>query len=766
MTNDVQGRRITIRGIVQGVGFRPFVYGLATQHRLNGWVLNSSSGVEIEVEGSESALLTFIQALQEQMPPLAKIDEFNTTKIAVQEFKLFKIRHSQPKPNEFIPVSPDVSICDDCLQELFNPANRRYRYPFINCTNCGPRFTIIKDIPYDRPKTSMEDFSLCPKCLQEYENPLDRRFHAQPVACEICGPKIWYEENGTTIAEKEQSLQAAREAIKSGKVIAVKGLGGFHLACDASNNEAVKTLRSRKRRSDKPFALMAFNNQIIRQFCEINPKEEELLSSRQRPIVLLNKKENHSLSNVIAPKQKTLGFMLPYTPLHHLLLEPTDDFPEVLVMTSGNLSEEPIAFEDDDAIQRLSPLVDGFLMHNRPIHIRVDDSVVRVLNDAIYPLRRSRGYAPDPIVLKNKHLSIFAAGGELKNTFGFTRDQYAFLSHHIGDLENYETLRSFEEGINHFEKLFRITPQAFACDSHPSYLASKYARERAQHENLPLIEIQHHHAHLAACLADNGLENSGELVTGLIFDGTGYGTDGTIWGGEFLIGNCSSFERVHHLQAVPQPGGDLATRTPARMALAHLWQNKIEWQDTLPPAQALSKTENQVILHQLEASINTPLTSSMGRLFDAVSSLIGIRQTVNYEGQAAIEMEAIAAPDENNFYVIEFEPELTSINLLAFWEQLLNAIDSGTPASILSARFHNSIAQLSLKVSRALQSRYAINTVALSGGVWQNRYLFTKTVALLQQNQFTVLTHKRVPTNDGGIALGQLLIAENQLKKK
>lgn len=765
MTNVVQGRRITIRGIVQGVGFRPFVYGLATGHQLNGWVLNSSSGVEIEVEGSEPALSAFTMALQEQMPPLAKIDEFNTAKIAVQEFKHFTIRHSQPKPGEYIPVSPDVSICDDCLQELFDPANRRYRYPFINCTNCGPRFTIIKDIPYDRPKTSMTDFPLCPECLQEYENPLDRRFHAQPVACEVCGPNIWYEENGTTIAEKEQSLQAAREAIKSGKVIAVKGLGGFHLACDASNSKAVNTLRSRKRRSDKPFALMAFDLQTIRQFCMISPKEEELLSSRQRPIVLLDKIENASLSNAVAPKQNTLGFMLPYTPLHLLLLEPADDFPDVLVMTSGNLSEEPIAFKDDDAIQRLSPLVDGFLMHNRPIHIRVDDSVVRMFNDAIYPLRRSRGYAPDPIVLKEKHISIFAAGGELKNAFGFTRDRYAFLSHHIGDLENYETLRSFEEGIDHFEKLFRITPQAIACDSHPSYLASQYARKRAQQENLPLVEIQHHHAHLASCLADNGLENSEEPVIGLIFDGTGYGTDGTIWGGEFLIGNCSSFKRVHHLQAIPQPGGDLATRTPARMALAHLWQNKMEWQDNLPPVQALSKIEIQVILRQLENSINTPLTSSMGRLFDAVSSLIGIRQTVNYEGQAAIEMEAIAAPDENSFYEIEFKPEQTSINLHTFWEQLINDIRSGTPASVLSARFHNSIAQLSLTVSRALQSRYTINTVALSGGVWQNRYLLNKTVALLKQNQFRVLTHKRVPANDGGIALGQLLIAENQLKK-
>ena len=766
MANDVQGRRITIRGIVQGVGFRPFVYGLAAQHKLNGWVLNSSSGVEIEVEGNETALSAFTHALQERLPPLAKIDEFNTSNIAIQNFKHFKIRHSKPKPGEFIPVSPDVSICDDCLKELFDSANRRYRYPFINCTNCGPRFTIIKDIPYDRPKTSMANFPLCPECLQEYENPLDRRFHAQPVACEVCGPYIWYEENGTVIGEKEQGLQAAREAIKSGKVIAIKGLGGFHLACDASNNKAVNTLRLRKRRSDKPFALMAFDLHIIRQFCEVNPKEEELLSSRQRPIVLLDKKGNPSLSDAIAPNQKTLGFMLPYTPLHLLLLEPADDFPDVLVMTSGNLSEEPIAFKDDDAIQRLSPLVDGFLMHNRPIYIRVDDSVVRVFNDAIYPLRRSRGYAPNPIVLKEKHLSIFAAGGELKNTFGFTRDQYAFLSHHIGDLENYETLRSFEEGIDHFEKLFRITPQAIACDSHPSYLASKYARERAQEENLPLVEIQHHHAHLSACLADNGLEESEAPVIGLIFDGTGYGTDGTIWGGEFLVGNCSSFERVHHLQTVPQPGGDLATRTPARMALAHLWQNKIRWRDNLSPVQALSKTEKQVILHQLETSINTPLTSSMGRLFDAVSSLIGIRQTINYEGQAAIEMETVAASDENNFYEIEFKPEQTSINLHTFWEQLLNDIDSGTPPSVLSARFHNSIAQLSLKVSLALQSRYAINTVVISGGVWQNRYLFNKTVALLQQNQFKVLTHKHVPTNDGGIALGQLLIAENQLKKK
>ncbi len=539
--NNLKAVHIHIRGIVQGVGFRPFIYSLADRFNLNGWVLNSSSGVEIEVEGEEPTLQTFLEAIVAELPPLAKIDTIESQPIEPHGFDHFFIKHSEPKEGEFIPIAPDVSICDDCLREMADPNDRRYRYPFINCTNCGPRFTIIEDIPYDRPKTSMAGFPLCEDCRKEYENPLDRRFHAQPVACEVCGPHIWYLEDGKTIGSKEEALILARKAIKDGKVIAIKGLGGFHIACDASNPVALETLRERKRRSEKPFALMASSLETILNYCEVTPAEQVLLSSRKRPIVLLEKKSGCDLPEAIAPKQKTLGFMLPYTPLHQLLLEPEIDFPRALVMTSGNLSEEPIAYQDQDAIERLSPLVDGFLMHDRPIFMRVDDSVTRVVNKRETPIRRSRGYVPDPILVKKNIPSICASGGELKNTFCLSRDQYAFISHYIGDVSNYETMQSFEKGVKHFKHLFKIQPEAYACDMHPNYFTSQYAREQARLEDKPLVEVQHHHAHLAACLVDNERYLTDEKVIGCIFDGTGYGTDGTIWGGEFLVGNLAGF---------------------------------------------------------------------------------------------------------------------------------------------------------------------------------------------------------------------------------
>ncbi|MBN2046775.1 MAG: carbamoyltransferase HypF [Anaerolineaceae bacterium] len=763
MANTINGLQVNIRGIVQGVGFRPFVYGLAIEHNLTGWVRNTSSGVEIEVDGAQPDLETFLRDLRDKMPPLAKIDEIQSEFIASNGFEGFKILSSQPKPGEFIPISPDVTICDDCARELFDPSDRRYRYPFINCTNCGPRYTIIQDIPYDRPKTTMSGFPMCADCHVEYENPLDRRFHAQPVACDLCGPQIWYEEQGEVLGHKEDALTLARQALKDGKILAVKGLGGFHLACDASNSQAVQTLRDRKKRSDKPFALMAFSLEQIKQHCEISTEEEALLQSRQRPIVLLDRKPGSTICDQVAPRQNTLGFMLPYTPLHLLLLEPAPDFPEAFVMTSGNLSEEPIAYEDNDAYQRLDLLVDGFLMHNRPIHIRVDDSVARVLNGEYYPIRRSRGYAPDAISFDRNLPSILAAGGELKNTFCLSRDRYAFLSHHIGDLENYETEKSFEEGIEHFQKLFRITPQAIACDMHPSYLASRYARVRAQKDQLPLIEIQHHHAHLAAVLADNHID-SDEPVLGVIFDGTGYGTDGHIWGGEFLLGNYKGYERLYHLDDVSQPGGDLATRNPSRMALSHLWHAGLDWDLIFPPTDALCSSDRQILRNQLERQINCPQTSSMGRFFDAASSLIGIRQTVNYEGQAAIEMEAITDPDESGFYPFELDPSKGIIQLRHFWEALIADLSAGVSQSILAARFHNSIMELVLKIARQTRTERAIHTIALSGGVWQNLYLYEQTVKRLKNESFEVLVHHQVPTNDGGIALGQLMIAASVLE--
>ena len=765
MNQPLIGLKLNIRGIVQGVGFRPFIFSLAAKHHLNGWVINNSNGVEIEVDGSSDSLNSFVNDIRLQLPPLASIDTFLTEEQPAQGYSSFEIRHSKAQPGEFIPISPDVSICDDCWRELFDPANRRYRYPFINCTNCGPRFTITRDIPYDRPNTTMAGFPLCGDCLSEYQNPLDRRFHAQPVACEVCGPELWYEEDGKLLSQNESALQAAREALKDGKVIAIKGLGGYHIACDATNESALERLRERKRRSDKPFALMAFSLEIVREYAVVSDLESKLLLSRQKPIVLLEKSLNNTLPEAIAPRQHTLGFMLPYTPLHALLLEPGEDYPKVLVMTSGNLSEEPIAFEDEDAIHRLTPLVDGFLMHNRPIHMRVDDSVVREMRGGMVPIRRSRGYAPEPIRLSRSLPEILACGGELKNIFCLSRDQYAFMSHHIGDMENYETEKSFEQGVRHFEKLFRIHPTAIACDSHPNYLASAYARERSNHEHLPLIEVQHHHAHLAACLAEHDLWNKNENVIGCIFDGTGYGTDGAIWGGEFLIGNTAQFQRIAHLPYVPQPGGDMATRHPARMALAHVWQAGINWQDDLPPLSALSDREQAALQNQLGKHVNCPQTSSMGRFFDAVSSLIGVRQHVNYEGQAAIELEAMADANDTGFYPIPVSYPSYIIDLKPFWQALLMDYRSGSSPANLAARSHNSIVQLCVQICDTIRNDFSINTVVLSGGVWQNRYLFNRTILALENQGFQVLTHQKVPTNDGGIALGQIAVAVSALEK-
>lgn len=760
--NDKSGLKIWVRGIVQGVGFRPFIFNLAETLRLTGWVKNTSAGVEILVNGEPAALEQFVREVRENPPPLARIDELTAEPDPADGFTGFAIYESQPQEGAYVPISPDVAICDDCRREMFDPADRRYRYPFINCTNCGPRFSIIRDIPYDRPKTTMAGFPLCPECEAEYHNPRDRRFHAQPVACPVCGPQVWFEAGGKKLAERDDAIQTARRWLSAGKIIAVKGLGGYHLACDATNAEAVRALRSRKKRSDKPFALMGFDLDTIRKHCAVTEEEAALLQSRQAPVTLL---EKLSISNVVeecAPEQRTLGFMLPYTPLHLLLTEPSSNFPEVLVMTSGNLSEEPIAYRDDDAQARLSDLADGFLLHDRPIHMRVDDSVVRVALGKPYMVRRARGFAPNSLPLPVDVPPMLATGAELKNTFCLARDRYAFLSHHIGDLENYETLQSFEEGIRHFERLFRVQPQFIACDLHPNYLATRYAQQRAEAEGLPLIAVQHHHAHLAACLADNQWDTT-EPVIGLSFDGTGYGTDGAIWGGEVLVGGYTGYTRRAHLAYVPLPGGDAAVRKPARMALAHLWRAGIAWEADLPPAEEICAQDRSVLLAQLERRINAPDTSSMGRLFDAASALIGVRQTATYEGQAAIELEAAAAPQEGGFYPFAINGDV--IDPAPLWEALLADWRAGAGIPTLSARFHNSVARLALELCRAIRQETGIATTALSGGVWQNRLLLERTAALLVQDKFHVLIDRQVPANDGCIALGQVLVAAHSVTR-
>jgi len=770
----LRSAHIHISGIVQGVGFRPFVYALATRLGLHGWVRNTSAGVDIQVDGSLKQLEAFIATLRLEAPPLSHIDSQDVVFGPPGGFTAFEIVHSQAVEAAFIPISPDVCICADCLWELFDPADRRYRYPFINCTNCGPRFTIIQDIPYDRPNTTMSAFPLCAACAAEYQDPLDRRFHAQPVACPDCGPQIWLERGGSAepLVRGEPSIRMARDWLMDGQVLAVKGLGGFHLACDATKPQAVERLRQRKLRVGKPFALMMPDLAAVEQHCLVSSEEAVLLTSHQRPVVILERQPGSPVAEACAPGQHTMGVMLPYTPLHYLLFANPDQTPAVydlppLVMTSGNLSEEPIATGNAEARQRLAKLADAFLMHDRDIHTRCDDSVVRSQPEGahIYPLRRSRGYAPDPLRLPFEMPPLLATGAELKNTFCLTRERYAFLSHHIGDLENYETLQSFEDGIRHYERLFRIAPQRIAYDLHPDYLATRYALERACQDDLPAVGVQHQHAHIAAGMADNGL--SGEQpVIGVALDGTGYGADGAIWGGEFLVADYRGYQRVAHLAYVRLPGGDRAVHEPWRVALAWLKQAGIAWEDDLPPLrharQAAGEGTNllQVLEHQLISGLNAPYTSSMGRLFDAAAAIAGVRQVVSYEAQAAIELEDLADRSETGYYPVTITDGLLDPT------PLLNArvadLRGGIILPIIAARFHNGIAEAVGVMCRELRTQYDLDQVVLSGGVWQNMFLLSRAMARLQTDGFTVLFHQRVPTNDGGLALGQAVIAAAQ----
>jgi len=758
----LSSRLILARGIVQGVGFRPFVYTLATRLKLSGTVRNTSRGVEIAITGQPEAVDAFIQELRQSPPPLARIDAVEIQESEPVSRMGFVILDSQPEPGEFLPVSPDIAVCNDCKRELFDPTDRRYRYPFINCTNCGPRFTIIRDIPYDRPLTSMSGFKMCPKCQAEYDNPADRRFHAQPTACSVCGPSIAYTQVGKTTVYQEEALATARDLLKRGGILAVKGLGGCHLACDASNLQSVETLKQRKHHSEKPLAMMAFELPVIEKYCSVSEPERTLLESPQHPIVLLDRKRNISIAPGVASGLDTYGFMLPYTPLHLLLMEPMPDFPEVLVMTSGNLSEEPIAYEDADAEKRLAVIAEGFLSHDRPIHMRADDSVLRVIDGAPYFIRRARGYAPDPLLLPETMPCILGAGAELKNSFCLTRDTYAFVSHFIGDLENYETLSSYEDTIAHYEKLFKIEPQYYACDLHPDYLATQYANERACREDKPLIQVQHHHAHLAACLAENGW-HSDEPVIGLTFDGTGYGTDGAIWGGEVLVGNYAGFDRALHLSYMPLPGGDQAIRKPARTALAYLAASGLAWQAEFAPVRALSEQERKAIDGQLKHQINTVRTSSLGRLFDAISALAGICQASSYEGQAAILLEAAVDMDEKGSYLLEIAGN--EIAVIPLMQAVVADLNAGISSSRIAARFHNALAEMALTACEKLRGEHGLKSVALSGGVWQNRTLLNSTLTKLRQAGFTILLHRRLPPNDGCIALGQALVAAHTIKK-
>jgi hydrogenase maturation protein HypF len=751
---------ISVRGVVQGVGFRPFIYQMATRLNLRGWVCNTSEDVRIEVEGDDRDIERFLHDLKELAPPMSRIEEITVASRQRQttaSYEKFEIRHSIAEEGKYQLVSPDIATCRDCFKEIFNPEDRRYRYPFTNCTNCGPRFTIIADIPYDRPNTTMHRFRMCPECQREYDDPLDRRFHAQPNACPICGPQLELVDAKGKQVTGTDIMEMTSQLLKKGEIIAVKGLGGFLLACDATSQKTVNRLRQRKNRPAKPLAVMVSSLEEAREHCDINKEEETLLTSPGSPIVLMKWRADSSITAAVAPGLKYLGVMLPYTPLHHILLRETG-IP--LVMTSGNLSEEPIAKDNDEAIRRLGGIADYFLRHNRDIYARYDDSVTIVERDIPRFVRRARGYAPQPIHLNYQSRQILGCGAEEKNTFCLTRDNYAFLSQHIGDMENMETLEHFVNTIELYKRLFRIEPEIIAHDLHPEYLATKYAKEMATGDNIKLIPIQHHHAHIASCMADNGLE---EPVIGVSFDGTGYGSDGHIWGGEFLTADYKGCTRMGHFEYLPLPGGALAIKKPYRTATGYLLALGIDLDHRLPLFKQVDDVEVDIIKSQVANSLNTPLTSSCGRLFDAVSALIGVRGVIEYEAQAAIDLEmlagdAVSEPGDYPFTVIEQEG-VRIIKLLDTFAAIIDDLHSNTPEAMIAARFHNTVARMMVELCQVISAETGMKSAALSGGVFQNRLLLRKATARLESAGFNVYTHRQVPCNDGGISLGQVVIA-------
>ncbi len=774
-------KHIFIRGVVQGVGFRPFIYNLAHSLGLGGYILNSSSGVTVEVEGPDSAIDQFLATLRASPPPLAQITEIALTEVPLQNASEFSIRESQAEQDHaFSLISPDVATCGDCWRDFSDPANRRYGYPFANCTNCGPRYTIVQDIPYDRPNTTMAHFRMCDLCQAEYDDPGNRRFHAQPNACPACGPSLVLVENrqhgagshlptASDFSNSQNSslatLKKVRDLLRAGQLIAVKGLGGFLLACDAQNDAAVDLLRHRKRRSDKPFALMARDLAAAKTFCVVTEADRAALESPRRPIVILPRRRESRLSPAIAPGNDTVGVMLPYTPLHYLLFSDSprqpSEFP-ALVMTSGNLSEEPIVTANEEAWQRLGPVADWFLFHNRDIYMRADDSVARTFQGRERVLRRSRGYVPQPVDLGTPLHEMLACGAELKHTFCLTKDHYAILSQHIGDLENYETLRFFEETLSNLKKLFRVEPRAVAYDLHPNYRSTRFAQD------LPIerkIGVQHHHAHIASCMAENHARGK---VIGVALDGTGYGADGKIWGGEFLIADLAGFERRAHLRYVPMPGGDAAVRQPWRMALSYL--RDTFGSSPLPAVDFLQHVpEKQVVLvdAMIARHIQTMETSSTGRLFDAVAAMVGLGSEVTFEGQAAIALESAAQPGVSQRYSFHIEQtEPMQLDMRPMLQEIVRDLTLSKPVGYIAACFHNTIAAAILELCRRLRQQEGLTRVCLSGGVFQNMYLLNSTVKDLDRDGFQVFLHALVPPNDGGISLGQAAIANEILRQE
>lgn len=747
---------VQINGVVQGVGFRPFVYGLAARFGLSGAIRNESAGVSIALEGDATAVQRFLHELSSNPPPLARLEQIcckPTEPRRRHGFEIAPSRSTATSPVVFI--APDVAICGECLKELFDPRNRRFGYAFLSCTQCGPRLTTIESLPYDRTRTAWRRFPICSECQGEYEDPNSRRFHDQSISCPRCGPRLTVlGPGGIPVDAPAGALSAAVATLRDGKIAAIKGLGGFHLACDAGNEGVVAELRLRKKRNAKPFAVMFENLHDVERTCVITAAEADLLVSSERPIVLLKKQTNHSsIATAVAPGNPSLGVMLPYTGLHYLLLR---QFGRPLVMTSGNESEEPISYKTKDAITRLSGLADLFLTHDRPIQTQSDDSVLRVTGGKRLVLRRSRGYAPAAVRLPvSCRRNILALGGQLKATFALGRGENATLSHHIGDLDRYETFGEYARAIEHYERLFSFGADLFVHDLHPDYLSSRKALELAAERGKPSLAVQHHHAHLASCMAENGTRSP---AIGVIFDGTGLGTDGTIWGGEFLLGDLHSFRRVAHLRRVPMPGGDQAIREPWRMAASYL-------RDGGEPTNAVNRRGDPKALSTIEQmlskAVNCPLTSSCGRLLDAIASIIGLRDRTEFEGQPAIELEGLAMQsDDGAAYPFALSGDSpTEIDTRPMIAEVLREQSRGIALATIARRVHSTIVEIIVQTCQQLRSTYGVNSVVLSGGVFANGILAAGATERLRSSNFDVFTHSKVPPNDGGLCLGQVAIA-------
>ncbi|MBI5598693.1 MAG: carbamoyltransferase HypF [Deltaproteobacteria bacterium] len=764
--------RILIKGVVQGVGFRPFVYNLAKRRDIRGFCQNTSDGVVIEAEGD--CMDGFIAEIQASAPPLSRIDSLTAKAVPTDPgapYTGFTIRESQKEEGKFALVSPDVATCDDCLREMKDPLNRRHGYPFINCTNCGPRYSIILDIPYDRPSTTMARFKMCGQCEAEYNDPADRRFHAQPNACGVCGPRVWLvkkgDSPGNAYARGSDAIELVKDFLREGAVVAIKGLGGFHIACDAANDKAVKRLRERKRKSNKPFALMSPDIPSVRGYARTDGKEEDILSGRIRPIVILEKRGPESLvSEHVAPSTSTFGVMLPYTPLHHLVL---DGF-AALVMTSGNVADEPIVISNEEAVEKLSFAADFFLLHDRDIYMRVDDSIVRLKKDTgkTMVLRRARGYTPGVVDCGAEMGSVFASGAELKNTFALTKGRYSILSQHMGDVTNLESLDFCRETIKNLRNTFRVRPRIVAYDMHPDYLSTALAMECKENEDIPdlnAVAVQHHHAHIVSAMAEHGLDND---VIGVSFDGTGYGADGRVWGGEFIIASRAGFSRIAHLKYVPMPGADAAVRQPWRMATSYLYSALGEGFPHLAPffVERIGRDRIQLVTKMIQEGINSPLTSSAGRLFDAVSSILGITDVSTFEAEAAIALEK-AALDTAGVYPFEVaDGGVMEIDTAPLIRAIVQDMKKGRPGGVISAVFHNTTVEIIAETVKRLRDATSIDTVVLSGGVFQNFRLLTGAVKRLAEDGMRVFHNEQIPINDGGIALGQAAVAWERVRER